>query len=443
MTKQFPVPEEQHGLSELSQGPVPADLGTRVELIRARIPEMLRQQTVVDDVPAPDVSAAASIVSAAETFDMTDLPELEILVNDYPYAKRSAGRAGVLESGEGPALATTDTSNDQMNINIAGDGAQAIDIGTTAGGVAVAAAIEAAVQGLTANDDRNQEAFDSFAAEYIPPSFSTALAVALSNGVDVNILQLDTLQGLKRGDTLRIVGASANIDAKVIDLFKMGRDRRVQIETITPGEDIPVDSVVYKPDDKYRFTTGKRGADMTIVFTDGAANGADDLLLRVQDGAVSTLGLDAVGPQVVKFVDADFVSNAAATAEEIAAAINKVLTGAQANVTDAGTTVTIITDRVGADAKLLISGDARAVLGYSADEEVGTETEVAVSLDGARVLYIQPYISASGVLLDMLADPVGDGLVRVRRDALVNLSTSVDYSNSGANRWKVFLAPGV
>ncbi len=61
--------------------------------------------------------------------------------------------------------------------------------------------------------------------------------------------------------------------------------------------------------------------------------------------------------------------------------------------------------------------------------------------DGATIHYIQPYVEADGSLLNMIQDPVTDGIVRVRRDNLVNL-TDTDYSNSGANRWKVFYSSG-
>jgi len=438
MTRSFPVAEPQLDSSELPPGPLPNDLSSRFNLLRSRLPEALRVLGAPVDVPAPDVSAAAVRTSAVGTydFDAAEFPDLKILLNDYPHRNNAPGSVATHRSGLFPALATVNAASDTIKVSIAGEATQEIDLGTVTGGANVAAAFQAAVRALTAASARNQRAYSLFTMTYSPPSFSTTLTKALASGVEVNEIEVDTVQGLRRGSSLRIMAATV-IEVRIIEIFGGGRVKKIRTQKFTPGALISAGTTVQTADDYYESKTGKRGADMSLVYTDGAANSAaDNLKLRAADGIVSSSGTDNVGPQTISFEAADFVDPALATAAEVVVVINRTLTAAVASVN--GGAVRITTDRLGIDAKVLVFGDAAAasLLNFPATEAVGTETEVALNVDTPEIVAIQPYVESTGALLDLIVDPLS--FVRVRRDHLVNRSSVTDFSNAGANRWLVY-----
>lgn len=440
MSKDFPVVLPQNDISDLSQGPLPGDLQTRMETIRARLPAMLAVGTVIQETVAPDVSVAAILDSGAETFDMTDLPPLTVTINDYDHSKALPGTPGVLTSALAPAIKSTNASADTLKVNIAGDGAQEIDIGTCATGALVAAAIQAGVRALTANTAHNQQALTGFTCEYVAPTVATTLSTALLTTTDYTQISVASYAGFKRGMAIKIRGSTTILSATVIGIHDMGASKYLRISTITTAEAFAIGCVVNSADDYYELTTGKNGADMSIVVTDGTSNSvADDLKLRVADGSAVTLGRDVVGPQTITFVTADFANDAAATAAEVVIAINKVLTGAVASVSS--TKVRITTDRLGTDAHVTVTAGAGATaLGYTTLTDAGTETEVALDLDGPEIIAIIPYTVSSGVMGAILPDPVGNSLVRVRRDHIVNYG-GTDYGSSATVRWIVIMRP--
>jgi hypothetical protein len=89
----------------------------------------------------------------------------------------------------------------------------------------------------------------------------------------------------------------------------------------------------------------------------------DVLLVAINGGSV----------QSIQFLTSEFVSIAAATAEEVAAVINAKIVGAQATVTSGGTKVTITTDRKGTGASINISGGtANVALAFPTGNLAGT-----------------------------------------------------------------------
>jgi len=83
--------------------------------------------------------------------------------------------------------------------------------------------------------------------------------------------------------------------------------------------------------------------------------------------------VDGDQAQTITFPDSAFAVPAAATAAEVVARINALLTGATAEVTFGGE-VSITTRSKGEDATLrVIGGGANAILGFSTDEVTGTE----------------------------------------------------------------------
>lgn len=70
------------------------------------------------------------------------------------------------KSLSGAAAATSTTSGDTLSLNLNGDGAQTINLATSAAAADVAADIQAKVRALTAADSAKQAAYDSFSASW-------------------------------------------------------------------------------------------------------------------------------------------------------------------------------------------------------------------------------------------------------------------------------------
>lgn len=91
--------------------------------------------------------------------------------------------------------------------------------------------------------------------------------------------------------------------------------------------------------------------------------GGQTLLLKINDGFLQT----------VTFQVGDFVAPGAATAEEVAVAINKAIVDGQAFPSTTGTKVSISSDRLGTGAKVEVTGGtANAALGFSTTPITGT-----------------------------------------------------------------------
>ena len=85
------------------------------------------------------------------------------------HALGDKGAEGVSISGASPSTDLSGGTDTKMNVNLDGDGAQEIDLGSPASltdGDAIAAAIQSAVRALTASDPENQPAYDNFTASY-------------------------------------------------------------------------------------------------------------------------------------------------------------------------------------------------------------------------------------------------------------------------------------
>lgn len=129
--------------------------------------------------------------------------------------------------------------------------------------------------------------------------------------------------------------------------------------------------------------------------------GGEALTVKVNGGPTQTVG----------FVAGDFAVPGAATAEEVAAAINKALVGAQAYVITAGTEVELASDRMGTGASIQVTGGtANVVLVFGTAVANGTGnvadvTQVTAAEIAAIITALPPagggtaVVSAGKVLL--------------------------------------------
>lgn len=123
--------------------------------------------TVIDDIALP----APQVVQA------TLADGTEILYRSLgDYVLTPSGRS---VSGQGPGLALTGGTNDQLSLNLNGDGVRTVALGSQSGGTQIAAAIETAVLALTAITPSNQTAYTQFRADY---SVTTPGAYTLRSG---------------------------------------------------------------------------------------------------------------------------------------------------------------------------------------------------------------------------------------------------------------------
>lgn len=437
MTTEFPVFPGQAGRSTAAPGPLPDDLRDRLDLMRELVPQHILRGAVIDSVDAPDIPTAAVLDSAVETFALAGGGSLEFIVDEYDGSNHAHGIPATLRSAVHPASSLLVTA-DRFNIDVAGDGAQEVELGAQASGAGIAAAIQAGVRALTATAPSLQAALDSFVCIYSPVTGSKLLKSALVNGTAYDQLVLDSVQGLRRGQSLTLRGTPVH-DVVIQDIF--WASKTIVVDRFTAGANYPVNSVVDSNDDYYLMTTGKHGANMSIVVTNATTQNAAGLLkLRVADSAIPTSGSDAIGQQSVPYVDADFTAPAAATAAEVAVVINKVLTGVIAS--DATGKVRLTSRRLGAAASVrALPGDAIDKLGYAAVEQVGTETQVALSLDTPVLTAIVPYTIATGALGNAIVGQVAlDAVVRQRRKYLENVS-GADKSAVGTVAWLVISKP--
>lgn len=415
---------------------IPHDLEKRSELRRELLPEFLDAMTTEQFVTAPGASTQAVLDGAAETYDMSALADLKITVDNYQGAKQAAGTKGVTISGTAPAVASTNASADTVGVAVNGEAAQDVDIGTQAGGAAIAAALQAGIRALTPASAVNLQSYLGATVEYVESSFSTTLATQLDSGVKVYELKLADVSKLRKGDVLEVAdqagGPAAAFEVTVADVFR-GRSA-IHIESgVTPGEDIEVGAIVRKPDDYYKVTAGKPGNESQIVFSAGTSNDvAVALKLTSGAGASTTPGTDAVGVQTIPFVTADFSSDAAATAAEVAAAINKKLTGAIAS--DNGGSIRITSRKYGASANIQAeSGVTETALGLGTTREDGSQSDITLDIADADVIAIQAV--TAGTPGDYKSDV---SIVRVEGDKLVNVD-GTNYAADGV--WRLTLSP--
>lgn len=422
--------------------PIPEDMEKRQNWARQNIPGYIDAGVSVDivDAPAASVQAVAD-AGNAETYDMTALESLVLIVDDTETRKKStAGDEGASQSGDGPAVAIATGVDDQIGVALHGEANQNLVLGSQATGALIAAAIQAGVRGLTAASAENQAGYDGFVASYTAPSFATTLKTALANGVQVLELVLTTVKGLDKGDDIVVAdqagGPAAPFTRKVIDIERTSGT--VRIEPFTPGEDIEVGALVEIRDDHYNFASGKKGADSAILFAAGGANdGSVVLKLTAATGAVATAGKNAHGRQTIPFITADFASDPAATAAEMAIAINKVLTGAIAS--DNAGTLRITSRKFGESANIraVAEGAAQTALDLPTDPEVGTQTDVVLSLSDPTLVSILPFTKSTGVLGALVADLT---IVRNERNKLVNVD-GTDHGTGATIGWIVTSSP--
>jgi hypothetical protein len=156
------------------------------------------------------------------------------------------------------------------------------------------------------------------------------------------------------------------------------------------------------------------GAQQTVTFsgTKGELATTTGAPWNLTDGWTITFAIDGGANQVVTFNTADFVSIAAATAEEVAVVFTAALSGA--DVDHDGLDVTVTSSRFGSSSNVeIVAGDAGALaaLGYIVGDNLGTG--FAVFLDAATAAEVAAEINADTTGLTAAAE---SGSVRITSD---------------------------
>lgn len=114
-------------------------------------------------------------------------------------------------------------------------------------------------------------------------------------------------------------------------------------------------------------------ATATITATAAARENTPAETYALVNNQTLTVKVDGGAAQTITFTTSQFVAIGAATAEEVAAAINGQIVGAQATVTSGGTKVTITSDRRGTGSHIEVTGgSANAVLTFNTAVVNGT-----------------------------------------------------------------------
>jgi hypothetical protein len=118
-------------------------------------------------------------------------------------------------------------------------------------------------------------------------------------------------------------------------------------------------------------------------------------------GKTLTVAIDGGAVQTITFVDGNFVTPTAATAEEVVAVINGQIVGAQATVTTGGTKVTITSDRKGTSSGVNVtSGTANALLNFTTGNVAGSGNVAniaAVTVAEVKTIVEAAWTSSGGV----------------------------------------------
>lgn len=418
-----------NGFTTLPPGPLPDDADTRLNWLRQNLPEYAAQASSIDVVEAPGPSAQAVLAATgAGPYDMTALADLVLVNEDYVGRNDAPGRVGRTQSGSSPATATA-AANSSVGVSIAGVAAADVVVGTQTTAEGIRAALEAGIiAAAPALPSRQRQAYLGAKVTYSPPRLEKTLATALPAGTEVFRLKLaEGTRGLRQGDSfiLRDIGAvQPDVERTVLHIFH-GTDE-IAVERFTPaGAGYGAGSGVFTDDAYYAVETGKKGLDQTVVFSAPAA-GTDvsaTLKLKAADGAAEVAGLDQVGRQTFRFVTADFTTDSAATAQEVANVLNRTLTGAEA--TAPGGVLTITTDKFGESANLLAeAGVSQAALLLPTTLAEGTNDDMQLSLDSPEVLLILEVDVAGGGSTGVFRPLTA---VRVENSKLVNVD-GTDYS---------------
>jgi len=139
----------------------------------------------------------------------------------------------------------------------------------------------------------------------------------------------------------------------------------------------------------------------TISGTAAARESTNAETYTLADAQTLTVKIDRGAVQTVIFNTAEFVSIAAATAEEVAAVINAEIIGAHATVTSGGTKVTITSDRLGTGSYVEVTGGTGNVaLDFNVAEVQGTgnvSNLAAVAISEIKTIVEAAWTNGGGV----------------------------------------------
>jgi len=125
--------------------------------------------------PGQAASDAVTFTALTNWIDDSALPAPQVvqatLADGTAVLYRSVGDMALLPSGRSvsgalPATTLTSGSNDHLALNLDGDGVRTPTLGTQTTGAGVAAAIQAAVRALTANNASHQTAYSQFRCDF-------------------------------------------------------------------------------------------------------------------------------------------------------------------------------------------------------------------------------------------------------------------------------------
>lgn len=172
------------------------------------------------------------------------------------------------------------------------------------------------------------------------------------------------------------------------------------------------------------------GGNLTATFTATAAareSAAENFLMT--NGMTLTVSVDGGSVQSISFLTGEFVSIAAATAEEVAAVINAKMSGVAATVTSGGTKVTITSDRRGTGSGVNVTGGtANAVLAFTTGNIAGTGN--VSNIEAVTVAEVKTVVEAA-VATCTVTD--AGGAVRVTSDTTGGSSSVLIVAASTAD----------
>ena len=108
----------------------------------------------IDDIPLPAPQVVQATLADGTTILYRSIGDTVL---------RPSGRS---VSGAGPGTTLTSGVNDQLALNLDSDGVRTVALGTQSTAIGIAAAIQAAVQALTAIGPSHQTAYDDFRCDY-------------------------------------------------------------------------------------------------------------------------------------------------------------------------------------------------------------------------------------------------------------------------------------
>ena len=229
--------------------------------------------------------------------------------------------------------------------------------------------------------------------------FGAANVVPGKSGGDPSLAEV--LQGVAddlQGHQVPLITAADGSDAGTTQA--LANQIKARLNTIAPSKG-SVFGTAQGPFDiepAETLTVDVDGGGVDTVTFDAAAGVLDGIAETYDMSQVSSLGLNIRwkldrGPEInTEFVAADFSSPAAATAAEIATAMNADVSGTP--VSDAAGTVRITSPIRGTKGRVeILGGNARLILGYTDTNKIADGTGDVADIDAVTVAEVKKVVS--------------------------------------------------